>query len=381
MFKYLASMACVVAVTVYFVGCSDDSSPAQTTYTYNGPGSEWTMSNTGTSYTLNKDEGSGNTISVTATSSELATGHLLMTVSAASATGTAGAPSVGDTAFAVDIPGTALFLKPLEANSETVVAVRSGSCPTTDFVANWVIGQRARTNVAAEDSQDWFGSINWTVANNEVYFPLYRSIEAPTTALGGEDPSGSSPQTFGACSSGKINDYSNSCATSTDNDIYFTDSGLIIVASCKGDSSDESHIIGMPQTAISSASSIYGDYAGFAFVEGDDTYPIVATLQADGSDHDAVIQFRSGSDLTTTTSTVTASFPNANVNAPANGFIHGTMDGTCSNGDQNEFDGSCEVICSLAENVNSSGRNMIFCVSQDLQEEDRRITMLLVENT
>ncbi len=394
--RLILSVLVMIAGGFYMISCSggggSKTGTSNSTFNYNGPGSEWTMTASGNSYTFNIDHGADGAISVDATSSNIsATGHILLTVDSASATGIQTAPLPGVQAYAVEIPGTAVILKPLSSNSETIITINSGSCPTSDFVANWVIGQRARTDRASDTGQDWFGAVNWSVTNDELYMPVYRSIEDPLTGIPpggglGEDAAGASPVSisgaFGTCSNGKVENYTNACndGGSIESDIYFTASGLIIVASCKDDSVDESHIIGMPQVAISGTTDLYGNYSGFLFFEGLDTTALSAVVAADGGDHDVTLTLRSGSDLSTVDRTITVSIPNANLNAPANGMFHGTVDGACSNGDQPGFDGNCEVVCSTAANVNNSGRNLLFCVGQSPDDEDQRMTLLMVSD-
>ena len=67
------------------------------------------------------------------------------------------------------------------------------------------------------------------------------------------------------------------------------------------------------------------------------------------------------------------------IDSPGNGFMSGAFD-ACVAGADNEADGTCEVVCAYAENVNSGTQNMIYCVGQHPAHEDARMTILLVEN-
>jgi hypothetical protein len=378
LFLFLLSLG--LSIGISSCGDSNNSSstdPATTgSYSYSGPGSKWEMSRTNTTYTIEMEDGSDG-IEVTASSETLSTGHIKLTITDASATGSATAPNNGDIAHAVEVPGAAFLLKPMEANAETIAMVVSGSCPTEDFVANWVIGKRPNGQKSVtEDSQDWYGSINYDVSASSATFPAYSSLELPSNATSG------GASNFNACSNGKVEWTQNCSGGSTDNEIYFTQSGLMIVATCKGDTSDESHIIGIPQAEIANVSDIYGDYAGFAFLENsDDTSAFSATIAADsGNDSKITFSVLSGNDLDTVDSTHVVTFDHTtNLNSPADGFIRGTFTSSCTPGSDNEADGTCDVACTVAQDMGDNDKNMLYCIGQDPSDEDKRVTMLLVE--
>lgn len=362
-----------------FSGCGDDStsggSSSSSTYSYAGPGSQWSLSRSGTSYTINMTDGS-DTLEVETSSETLSTGHLKLTVTDATAGGSATAPNNGDVAHAVEVPGAAFLLKPMEANAETITMVKSGSCPSSDFTANWVIGKRTTSAGSITDaSKDWYGSITFDVSAGSATFPAYSALELPSTASAGGSTS------FGTCSNGKI-EWTQSCNSNTrDNEIYFTESGLMIVATCKDEPGDESHIIAIPQETISSVSDIYADYAGFVFDQtNDDTYAAVATIAAGSGNNSTVsITIKTGNDLDSDGSSYTATFDHTStLNSPTDGFFRATFS-SCANGGENDYDGTCDVACTVAQDVASSGKDMFYCIAQDPADEDKRLTLLFVE--
>jgi hypothetical protein len=111
------------------LGCgenADEDDGSSSSQSYAGPGSEWSMTKTRSSYTFVMEDGSDG-LTVNATGETLSTGHTKLTVNSATATGSASKPSAGDVAHAVEVSGTAFLLKPMEANSETIAMIESGS--------------------------------------------------------------------------------------------------------------------------------------------------------------------------------------------------------------------------------------------------------------
>lgn len=121
--KYLI-LAIAALATGYVVSCSSDDS--NSSFAYNGPGSDWTMVRSGSTYTINKVDG-GDTLSIVATGTDLSTGHTKLVVDSASATGAETAPSPGAVAHALEVPGTAFLLLPTDPGAETIAMIRSGN--------------------------------------------------------------------------------------------------------------------------------------------------------------------------------------------------------------------------------------------------------------
>lgn len=359
--------------SLVFVSCGkeddDDSTTTSSANSYNGPGSEWTMSVSGTTYTINMTDNS-DSLEVTATGSDLSTGHTKLTVSSATAGGSASAPSAGDVAHGIEVPGVAYLLKPMDPSSETIAMVSSGSCPTSNFNANWVIGGRdydvSSNSTATNTSKDWLGDISWNTSTGDATFSSQFSMEDTTDLLGTDQV-----QNVGVCDGGVV--------STSSIKVYFTTAGVAIVTTNK-DTSDESHIIAVPQTTLSNMSDLYGTYAGFYFEDLSTTasYASTGTFALDsGSTANLTVTQLSGEDLDTTSSFGTISFDTSSgLNSPANGFIRGSFGSCSANGSGS--DGSCEVSCAAATNVNSSGKTLLYCVGQHPSDEDRRVTMLFV---
>ena len=117
-------------------GCGGGGSGAGAGSSYQGPGSHYlvALDDDGTFHIeISDDPSSAADTIVDGIYTRLATGFLDMTVRSASGVD---APSPGDQAIALEIPGFALLLKPLDSNGEIIPMIEAGECPSSDFVAN-----------------------------------------------------------------------------------------------------------------------------------------------------------------------------------------------------------------------------------------------------
>ncbi len=155
----------VLFTGLVWVGCtgSGGSSSSSSNGSYAGPGSKWTAEFTDGSFVVRKYANAAATspdVTVNGDYEELSTGFRKLTVT--SATGT-GAPSSGVEAYGLDIPGLAFFLKPAgDANSEPIVMVKSGDCPTANFTGNWIAAD-FEAGTTTDDTQDAFGTASFTI--------------------------------------------------------------------------------------------------------------------------------------------------------------------------------------------------------------------------
>lgn len=158
--KRLVQSLLVVVVLAVCWACGSETS----TSSYQGLGSKWTASFTGGSaFTLTYDAEPDGTVDMTVNGTyvEYTNNFRLLTVT--SATGT-NAPAAGETAYGLEIPGFAFFLKPVsDANAEPIVMVSSGSCPTTDFTANWIKAKYEDSTTKPTASSDAFGQATFTL--------------------------------------------------------------------------------------------------------------------------------------------------------------------------------------------------------------------------
>lgn len=236
-----------------------------------------------------------------------------------------------------------------------------------------MIGERAAgsgTDIT-DPNGDWYGSISWDTATGQATFPRQRSIESHAAVTGGGGGEGS-VQTLGTCSLGRVSD------SGSNIEVYFTDAGLAIVATQVG-LSDQSHIIGVPQVAISTASDHYGNYSGFIFdEENGSTFPVSGTFgTGTGTAGDVDVTVLTGDDLDGTGASYSMRFNSGDVDSIAPGFMTGQFS-SCTGGSLTGNDGTCEISCAVSSDVNSTGRTFIYCVGQHPDDEDDRMTVLLV---
>ena len=123
---------------LFLNGCGTTSSGG-TSYSYTATGSLWSFSINSSASTWSGTE-SVSGVSVSGTYTTASTGFMKLTVTSASGTG---APSVGASAWAVQIPGVAFFVNPiLSSESNILLGLSAGTCPTaTSTSYNYIQGQ------------------------------------------------------------------------------------------------------------------------------------------------------------------------------------------------------------------------------------------------
>ena len=181
-----------------------------------------------------------------------------------SATGT-NAPSAGETAYGLEVPGFAFFLKPIGGDAEPIVMVKSGSCPTSDFVANWIIAKYQDSLEAPKVDQDALGKATFSISGKSA------AIEQRRFDNGAVIP-GSSSITLTSCSGGaqKFDDGQGGEGT-----MFLTDNGGALVRPESG------IIFAAPQlSADVTASDWNGSYTGLVFSASsmDKVFPAKVTL-------------------------------------------------------------------------------------------------------
>ena len=127
-----------ILVTACGGGSGDSSSGGGDVYLgTQSPGDVWT-------WTLNNDNSFSavnETLSHTysGTYATLSSGFLKLSVTATSDPGVIATPASPAIAYAFEVPGTALIVKPAGADSDVIVAAAQGTCPTADAVYNWTV--------------------------------------------------------------------------------------------------------------------------------------------------------------------------------------------------------------------------------------------------
>ncbi len=344
----LRSMICLFLISFLLFSCgSDDDSNATTGY--NGPGSDYSMNLGASSFSVTEaDEGWSASGSV----ATLSTGFKKLTVSSLSDNGSSEAPTLSEVTYVLDIPGVVLLMKPFSnASGEQIITmVKSGECPTENFTANWVNTSKDIDLSSERSSRDVYGTFNYTHTTSSATLPSMYAFD--DTSLGSN-----SLGNFGC---------SNGIATVSDAKMYLTQVGGAIVrtgTNTPSDDTDDSFIVAMAASSISSASSLDGTYTGLLFegsAGGDDISPVQATLASGSGNGYKITDMDNG---TLEGSGVAISI--GSVNSPSAGFFAATLGGQAAN-------------CMATLDVNGSGKNFIFCIGENPGEANQLYNLLLI---
>jgi hypothetical protein len=347
-------------VTAGFVALNGCGSGTLPTYSYGGPGSAWTatLRDDGTFTITHADDlDSAVDLTVTGTYSRLTSGFVKLTV-----TGSVGAdgPSNGDEAYGLEIPGFAFLLKPIGEDSNLIPMVATSACPTTNFALNWIVTDKEDSSSASSTSSDFFGTFAYNATTGVSTLPSKYALGGPYTSLGSGTIDGAA-----ACADGIIE--------FTGGAIWLTSQGGALVHAPGSGPSNDQVIVAMPQTAITDTSSMGGEYAGLVFDKSESSggriYPVAATAtETSGS-----VLTLTGTKITDvdtgTTSADSVTITTTALDSPSNGFIKATIQAGLDSG---------VMSCMAAKNVVSSGKNMLFCVSQSPGDNTKMFNLLLV---
>lgn len=363
--KYLKPgivMSALVATSIFYISCGDaETSPA--TYSYAGPGSHYTATIGNGSFTINKFASTSSTtadFTVSGASSDVY-GFKKLVVS--SVTGTGG-PAVDEVAYGLEVPGLALFVKPLNtaAPDQVIAAVASGTCPSADLNANWVIVKQSSGSNVMSGSQDTFGTFSYTASTGVASVATKYSLAATTTNLG------SNAFSSATCANGVMSVSNGGGDTAV---MYLTAGGGAIVNTASSNSSNASYIFGLPAATIS-GDSFAGIYSGFVYMGGQSSgskfKPIKFTLTWSGSALTGT-GYKLTDPSADTTSADSATLSLTALNSPSSGFMTGTL---------STPGGSATVACMLVANANSSGKQVISCAGSDPGSTTSLFNFLLV---
>jgi len=357
----------VVAAATIISACSGGSDTTAITTTtaaaasYSGPGSKWNfdLATDGT-FSIERSAGVGAPVDMTVGGnySRLSSGFMKLTVG--SSTGT-NAPAAGETAWAVEVPGYALLVKPIQSNSDQIITmVAAGSCPTGDLMANWVLVKQDEGMDASNAQSDYFGTFNYNAASGAASLPTKYSIAAPTVDLG----AGVLPAN-GGCVDGI---WSFSDAT-----MYLTDNGGAMVHTFGSDPSsevDDNFIFALKQKAIVNVSAMDGDYVGMLFdgagSTGNKIVPINMSCLSGACTGYNVTNIETGA--YDNTSGVTVSLTGT-VDDPETGIITGTI---------SAGGGEVKLTCMVDINASGTGKKIGSCVGQAPDDATKMFNVMFV---
>lgn len=151
----------------FAIGACEDDSSSDTSNSYTAtqsPGDVWSWTLTSSTFTATNDT-TGFTYS--GGKETLANLFLKLTVTAST---DPGVPLDGTAvAFALEVPGTALIVKPADTDGKAIVGVGQGSCPTADATYNWITIPRADWDAASSEA---YGTADSTVSGSDISFDV-----------------------------------------------------------------------------------------------------------------------------------------------------------------------------------------------------------------
>lgn len=344
MFLTIAVVTITVTSLQFVTACSSGGGGSGTR-SYKGPGSNWSaVLNSNGTFTLEESDSS---LELSGTYTTTDAGFRKLTVEESSNTGTV---SVGTQAYAIDIPGVVMLLKPITTGSQIITMVKSGACPTADFTANWFVTKK---DVGANAStMEVAGTFAYTHSNTSAELPnMYR---ADGTNLGDND--------FGTvtCTDGIV-------TLTNQAKLFLTNNGSAIVRTFGSDNTeggtDDGIIVAVPSASLSAVSDLDDNYVGLLFSgdAGDET-PINASLSG------GTLTVEEVDPDTGASQGVIGTGSGFTVNSPTTGFMKGTAT-VSTTGD---------VICSSTIDVGGSGKNFIFCVGEDPADNTELFNILLI---
>ena len=356
----------IAAACSTLIACSGSSSNSNTnaasdTNAYNGPGSKWDVElSEDNSFTITRRDTPQTPVDLTVTGSYTRhdSGFVGLTVGSAEGTN---APSAGDEAWALEVPGYALLLKPM-GDDKIIAMVSAGECPTSDIDANWVVVKQHSTANATDANQDYFGTFNYVVDTGTPSLPSKHSISTgfPTVTGGGGLGSGS-------CSDGLM-------FVGTEPDIaamYLTSTGGAIVQTNINDENDAQFIFALAQKEISDIGALEGDYAGMLFddnmADGSSVNPVALSCDNAGTCTGKLVTDIETGAVDTDTVTVTL---NGLPDTLGDGFVTGMIsDGGSTPGN---------LSCMIDVGANRTSKNIVNCVGQSPGDNTKMFNVMFV---
>ena len=349
------------------VSCSSDSTTATSdSEIYNGPGSKWDIElrDDGTFHIDHRpavDAAIDYTVDGDYTRHD--SGFITLTVTGGEGTD---APAAGSEAWALEVPGYAFMLKPVDGD-QLIAMVTAGECPSGDLNANWVMVKQDRSGGDADATnpgRDFAGTFHYDAATGVPTLPVKKSLADgfPTVTEGGIDPGEV------ACENGIMN--------VPGAVMYLTTNGGAIVHSygdSSADESDDAFIFGLGQKAITNAAESDGDYAGMLFddnmSDGTKLNPVSLSCTSGTCIGTLVTDVVTGA---TSSDSVTVTLSNS-LNEIGDTVANGFMTGTISDGM-----GTGNMICMVDPDAVSSGKKIVSCVGQSPGDTNDMFNVLFV---
>lgn len=323
---------------------------------YTGPGSKWDVTlETNGSFQITRRESPVDpvTMTVEGTYERLDSGFLSLEVG--SATGT-DAPSPGDMAWALEVPGYALLLKPVDSD-QIIGMVTAGSCPSADVNAHWVMVKQRDGASASDASTDYFGTFAFDYDTGTPSLPSKYALTTgfPAVTDGGIDGSGS-------CDEGLmlVGDMPDTAA------MYLTANGGAIVQTSIANDADASFIFALQADDVQT-SALDGDYAGMLFddnmSDGSKINPVALSCDTGVCTGALVTDIETGA---TSSDTVTITM----TGTPGDSFISGTIEDSDSN--------TGNLVCMVDTSANGTDTDIVSCVGQSPGDNSQMFNVMFV---
>lgn len=349
----LAAAALFVAVTIGACTKKSDDAASSSTSSYQGPGSHYTVSSSGGTYTFTKYANAASTSAdfvVTATGTTV-NGFMKFTVTAVTGSG---GPTVGSIVYGFEVPGMALFVKPMDSSNpdQVLTAVASGTCPTTTFTANWIKVKTTQSNVN-QASVDTFGTFNYAPSSataGVASLPAKFSLTAPTTVC---VACGSNTFTSATCSGGTMRVSNGGGDTAT---MYLTSVGAALVNTADTGGSAE-FIFGMPQATVTT-STFAGTYSGLLYSSSGTVGSKLKTVKMVVTAGSTTTLSGSGNEVTDVANDTTSG-STATLSLTVNAAYPGILTGTINTGSP------VNIACIALANANSTGKQVMDCAGID----------------
>ncbi|MDX1756010.1 MAG: hypothetical protein R3175_08140 [Marinobacter sp.] len=356
----------VLAGTLAAAGCggggsgsdsgSGDSNTGEASVNYNGPGSKWDVAlHEDGSFDITRRETPLTPIDLTVSGSyqRLDSGYLQLVVEEATGTD---APVAGDQAWALEVPGYAFLLKPMDGD-QVIAMVTAGSCPDGDLAANWVMVKGHSDSDASSDSRDYFGTFEFDSSTGTPSLPTKHALTSgfPLVTDGGIDGSGT-------CEDGLM-------LVGEEPDIaamYLTENGGAIVQTNINSETDSSFIFGLTADAVD-GSDLDGDFAGMLFddnmSDGTQINPVAFSCSGSVCEGYLVEDIETGA---ASEEGVTITFSGS----LSDNFVTGVIQDSDSN--------SGNLACMVDLNANDTDSTIASCVGQSPGDNSKMFNVLLV---
>ena len=353
-----------LAISLTLLGCSsgsDRSTSTQTAVTvqetgqarnYSGPGSKWDVVLNDDATFLIERRATAQTevvLRVSGNYQSLDNGFTQFFVSSAQGED---APAPGATAWGIEVPGFALFLKPDDSPFGGFISMLdSGTCPSEPLLANWVVVKPQASADATDAAQPIVGAFEYDPSTSQADLTQRYSLQG--------DDLGVASLGAASCSDGIL--------ITDEAVVYLTAAGGGLAHTIRADEADREVVFALQQEAISSIGDLDGDYVGLVYdpgnPSGNNVSPTVVNCAAG---------ICSGNILSALD--VSASVAEFSLNLfgtldqPVQGLIAGEVSNDAGRGD---------LVCQVLGGVGASSNMLVSCVGQDPENPSQQINLIM----